>query len=660
MVQQYLGKILIVSIAILLIANSVRAQNPVDVCRKGRIKMQEASGNKTTVADPREEAYDVSYVKLDLEANNQNTAIQGSATTIAKVVANNMDTYVFELNNIYNIDSATFNGQKLPVGTIGDVRTITPSAALIQGQSFVCTVYYHGEINPGSVFFFDGGLNNATHDEYNDLRVTYSLSEPYNSKDWWPCKQSLKDKIDSADIWVTVADGLMAGSNGLLKNVTTVSGNKQRYEWKTGYPIAYYLISIAVAPYIDYSFNVAIPGLASPVLVQNFVLNSPNVIERQKQGIDSTGQMMQLFSELFGTYPFYEEKYGHCIAPLFGGMEHQTMTTQRNFDPALTAHELAHQWFGNSVTCATWKDIWLNEGFATYLTYLFFERYRKDRAIEEMANIHKVVLEAEAKGGTVYVDDTTNPDRIFSGRLSYNKPGAVLHMLRFLINNDGMFFSSLKTYHDAYRNSNASTEEFKDHVSQFTGINLDTFFDEWIYKEGYPIYKIRYNQVGNRLYLTLEQNTSVPNSVPFYHIPIELRLSNNSWDTVIRLNPSQNVEQYIWDINAVVTDVELDPDNDILNEDEGAVRDFLLGLNDVISDQIKVFPNPSSDVWYVVGLQEGYDLFVTDVLGKKVWQSDNLAGVYTYVPASSLSRGIYLLHVRNGKKKVTTIKLLKQ
>ncbi|MBW7915041.1 MAG: hypothetical protein H3C54_15355, partial [Taibaiella sp.] len=339
-----------------------------DECIAGKMQQYRQSA-KSTIASPEENKYDVQHVHLDIALDNQSVAIAGKATTTAGVLENNFSLYVFELNKRLNIDSVIINGLRANIERQGDIVNVFMPVLLHRGAVFAATVYYHGLPETGTVFTFQSGMNNAEAGEWNS-RVTYSLSEPYYSKDWWPCKQSLQDKIDSAEIWITVPDSLKAGSNGLLQRITPLPGNKSRYEWKTNYPTTYYLLSVAVSNYTDYSFAKQLPG-GENVLVQNYVYNHPSLMDTYKNGIDSTGEMLHFFSELFGTYPFYKEKYGHCMAPVFGGMEHQTMTTLQHFRYPLVVHELAHQWFGNHVTCATWRDIWINEGFASYSEYLF-------------------------------------------------------------------------------------------------------------------------------------------------------------------------------------------------------------------------------------------------------------------------------------------------
>ncbi|MCH2231983.1 MAG: hypothetical protein MK105_16730 [Crocinitomicaceae bacterium] len=203
------------------------------------------------------------------------------------------------------------------------------------------------------------GMTNGSSPSWGN-QVTWSLSEPFSAYEWWPCKQSLTDKADSVGIKITVPSTCKAGSNGVLENVVDLGNSLTRYEWKHRHPIDYYLVSVAVAQYVEYNVYANPTGAASPILIQNYIYDNPATLNNFQNDIDETVDFMELFAELYGPYPFEDEKYGHCMAPLSGGMEHQTMTTQGWFAKSLTAHELGHQWWGNNVTCASWADIWVN------------------------------------------------------------------------------------------------------------------------------------------------------------------------------------------------------------------------------------------------------------------------------------------------------------
>lgn len=646
---------------LLMYINASAQHGAPNFCKLGNIQAYDRASAKATANIPEEDFYDVQYVHLDLSMNNTSVTIQGVAITKAQVVATSMPVYVFELTDELKIDSVFINNIKSPFSREGDVVTVTLLSSFILGDTFSAKVYYGGTPQAGTVFFFQHALNQIVAEDWSSP-VTYTLSEPYTSKGWWPCKQVLVDKINTADIWITVPDSLMAGSNGLLKNVTKLPNNKKRFEWHTEYPMAYYLLSVAVANYQDYSFNTTLPdGTVLPV--QNYVYNRQGFLEEYKTSIDSTAQMLYYFSELFGKYPFHKEKYGHCMTPVFGGMEHQTMTTIGNFRSTLVAHELAHQWFGDNVTCASWQDIWLNEGFASYAEYLHAEKYWPEgRAKAYMQALHNRVIEDSTIGAaSIYITgkDTVDPYRIFHTRLSYDKASAIIHSLRFVINNDDLFFNVLKQYQVVYKDGTATSAQFITLAEQVTGMDLSDFFDQWLYGAGHPNYSLRWNQLGNKLFLLLQQKTTVPEKTSLFKTPLELKVSTISGDTTIRIYNDSNAQLLEFVIGSTVAGVHIDPNNWLLNTVDMSVRDFSLGVNALTSNEIIVYPNPATNAWFIAGVQEQSKLYLTDISGRLLWSTELTNNYGAKVPAQNLMRGIYLLNILNADGRKSSVKLSK-
>ena len=618
---------------------------------------------KVTVASLAEDQYDVKYVKLDVSLTNTTTFITGSVISNAVVVAPTMPGYVFELASNMTIDSVKINGVARTWTTSGVVRTVALPSAMTQGTAFTAQVWYRGTANRG--LYNDDSPSWGTD-------ATWSLSQPYNANGWWPCKQSLQDKIDSCDVWVSVANTLKAGSNGLLKNVTALTGNRSRYEWKHRYPVDYYLISVATAPYVDYTFHVTFPGSTDSMPVQNYVYgDNAQVLPFWKTRIDSTKGMIQHLSTLFGRYPFWQEKYGHCMAPLGGGMEHQTMTTQGNFGTELTVHELGHQWFGDAVTCATWSDIWLNEGFASYCEYLYREQFQSAAsAASKMLSVHNSVMrdqqfQTPLTTGSVYVIDTANEGRLFSSRLTYDKGSAAVHSLRFLVGNDSTFFAMLRNYQTVYKFKTATTEDFKNTAETFLSRDLDTFFNQWIYGEGYPIFSATWNQNGNDVVLNITQtnaNTSTSSTVPLYFAtPLEVRLTSPAGDTTVRVNLSGATTRIDLPWSKTMTGLRFDPANWLMNDSGTVAKDpSLLSLQGIADHQpFKVFPNPTRDAWHVGGLQPGSALVLTDLAGRAVWRDSGDVQAAT-VPAAGLPAGVYILRVHSEGSVPQSVRLVKQ
>ncbi|MEI8280119.1 MAG: M1 family aminopeptidase [Bacteroidota bacterium] len=643
----------------LSMAQSISAGN---LCAASKQKFFRSMA-KTTVLSPDENNYDVKYVKLDLNLTNQSTAINGNVTTKAIVIAASMPQYVFELNSLLTIDSAKINGQILPVTNAVDTHTVVLPTALALNTPFTAQVFYHGTPTSGTLSATTG-INNLTSPSWG-AQATFTLSEPYEAKDWWPCKQSLMDRIDSADIWITVPasiPGLKAGSNGILQRVTTLGTGDFRYEWKEKNQIDYYLISAAVAPYVDYSFYVHFPGNPDSLLVQNYVYNNPATLPNFKSVIDSTALMLQYLSTVYGTYPFMNEKYGHCMGPLSGGMEHQTMTTLGFFEGTLVVHELGHQWFGDHVTCGTWKDIWLNEGFASYTEYLYVDTFwGPTSGYNYMKNFHTQNLPPNPATGSVYVDDTTSESRIFDSRLSYAKGASTVHTLRFVINNDSAFFPLLQAYQQNFAATGfATTDDFKVFSEAYLGASLDTFFNQWVYGQGYPIYTASWNQTGTSVMVKLNQTSAVPTSVPLFITPIEIKLRSTTGDTVVRVVNDQTSQIYSFNWDRSMTTMVIDPNDWILDLEGTITHDpSLVSVGQISKPNITVQPNPATHTWSLQHVPYGTSLQLTDISGRVLWEMENVEQSTVNIPAAQLSAGLYLLQTISGMQKYT-MKLVKQ
>lgn len=636
-------------------------------CHMAKSRMAEAgTAAKTTVGSTEEDKYDMKYVKLDVNMTNVATTIGGNVTTRAQVVAPTMSNYVFEMEAPLVIDSVKIDGALRTYTSAGDVHTVPLAAPLAAGAMFTAQVFYHGTPVSGT---------NSTAKGINALRspswgnfATFTLSESYRASEWWPCKQALKDKIDSADIWITVDDTLKAGSNGTLQNITHLGGGRDRYEWKERYPIDYYLISAAVARYVDYSYYMHFTGSPDSMLIQNYIYNNPATLTNFKNIIDSTGIQVDFFSTYFGRYPFWKEKYGHCMGPLGGGMEHQTMTTLGFFESWLVAHELGHQWFGDNVTCATWSNIVMNEGFASYCEYMYLDHFRSHAmATADMVDRQDNVM-SELDGATL-VDDTTSETRIFSSRLTYDKGACMIHLLRNVLNNDTYFFDLLRGWQTAMRYSTGSVDEFRDlaktmYGANVNGISIDTFFKQWFEGEGFPAYTATWNKLGNDVYVNLGQATTKPSSVALFKVPLELRLRSAAGDTVIRVLNDQASQSFHFTWSKTMNNLTIDPNNWLIDSVTSIAKDPTLGvsmgLEAIGLNAVAVHPNPSSSLWTVDGVPTGSTTTLTDMTGRALYSTTNVAGTSVSIPAHGLAPGIYLLHIADSAGGERMMKVVKQ
>ena len=333
---------------------------------------------------------------------------------------------------------------------------------------------------------------------------------------------------------------------------------------------------------------------------------------------------MEVFCEQFGPYPFREEKYGHYLWPRGGGMEHQTMTGMGHFEFYLVAHELGHSWFGNYVTCATWQDIWINEGFATFAGYLATEILAPEYADGEREyRYDRALLEPD---GTVYVpeEDADNASRIFSSNLSYNKGMALLYMIRFELQNDAVFFLTLRNFLDRYANDVATGLDFKEVLEETSGVDFTDFFDQWYFGAGYPIYEVSWEQQGSILTLESTQATS-STLTPLFKMSMEYTFFHAGGDTTIRVFHDENVESYQFDLPFVVTDIGIDFYNLVLDGESVEMKSASAGENTPL---FSIAPNPSGGNFFFslnegAGIEKGEDVIleVLDLTGKTLFRS---------------------------------------
>jgi len=579
--------------------------------------------------------YDVTHHKLEFTIDPAVAFIDGVVTTTF-TAKENMSTVTFDLADNMSVSKVSQNGVILSyTQNTDDELLIVLTQMLPQGQETTVKISYSG--NPKSSGF--GSFEQETH---NGSPIVWTLSEPYGAMGWWPCKQDLNDKIDAIDVYITAPKQYVAVSNGLEQS-QVVNGANRTTHFKHNYPIPAYLIAFAVANYKVYSHTVANNG--NPFDIVNYVYPE-NLASAQNQ-TKITVDIMNLYTELFAEYPYADEKYGHAQFGWGGGMEHTTVSFMGGFSRDLIAHELAHQWFGDKITCGSWKDIWLNESFATYLTGLTVENLDGLAKFKNwrVSSINSITSQTD---GAVYLSDqdTTSVRRIFNGRLSYRKGAMVLHMLRKKIG-DAHFFQSLKNYladpNLAY--GYAKTPDLIAHLEAESGESLAEFFKDWIYSQGYPSYTVTWHQPqANELKLIINQKQS-HNSVSFFEALVPIRVYGAGGEVVdFTLNHTTNGEALTKTINFKVTQVEFDPDSHLISKN----NIVSLGIqNLVLHNKIILYPNPASAEVYI---QKPNTIFIKkSILYNAVGQKVAIYHQQEKIHTASLKKGIYFLKIETNK-----------
>jgi aminopeptidase N len=639
-----------------------RALQPEDLvggqaCAAGHLSAAQRTATASVAHRAKMDRYDVKYYKLDLALENTSLNVAGSVWMRVRVGNQALDSLAFELYQgaagtaTLLIDSVVVNGRRSPgIRRVGNDATAALAQPAAAGSLTDARIYYHGAAPAVGTAAIGGGFNNRNQVRVNGVMqpyyVTWSLSEPFAAHEWFPCKQVLTDKADSSDVWVTTTLPNKVGSNGVLARTVALPNNRVRYEWKSRHAIAYYLISVAVAPYLE-TLNYAHPAGGPPVPIVDYVYDQ-NTLNYYQNEINRTAGFIENYSNLAGLYPFADEKYGHSMAPLGGGMEHQTMTTQDGFNFTLTAHELFHQWFGDNVTCASWEDIWLNEGFASYGEYLSLQALATPAdARGWMDNAHTY---AQRSNGTIYVADTTNVRRIFDYYLTYKKGAAVVHMLRYLLNDDTKFFRALRAYQSQYQGRTARTADLQRVFEAEAGRPLGYFFQQWFRGQGYPTFNGRWNQVGNTVVLRVTETASEPTVTPFFDTDVDYRLTfANGTTQTVRLHQGQAAQTFQFAATGSVVSIAVDPDQWVLDLPVPApVRDNGMALATHTAGSLaplSLFPIPCHDVLNLAALPAPMVRGeVVDAAGRIVLRQE-LRVAQPQLDTRALAPGLYYLRL---------------
>lgn len=579
--------------------------------------------------------YDVTYHKLEFTIDPSVASISGVVTTHF-VAKENMNEVTFDLADNMLVSQVLQNGNALTyVQNTDDELVITLQTTVNTGQTGIVEITYSG--NPISSGF--GSFAQTTH---NNDPIIWTLSEPYGAKGWWPCKQDLNDKIENIDVYITTpqfnseGEEYVAVSNGVEQS-QTVNGTNKTTHYKHEFPIPAYLIAIAATNYEVYSHTV--PNNGNPFEIVNYVY--PEDFASVQESTAVTVDIMELFSTKFEEYPYASEKYGHAQFGWGGGMEHTTVSFMGSFGRSLIAHELAHQWFGDKITCGSWKDIWLNEGFATYLAGLVIEDFDGEESFKSWKQGRVNSITSQLDGAVYLADsDTTSVSRIFSSRLSYNKGGMVLHMLRKKVG-DANFYQGMQDYlsDTDLAFGYAKTPDYIAKMEAASGQNLSEFFSDWIYNEGYPSYNISSSWINtNQLQLEVNQTQS-HSSVDYFEAPIPMRIvgTNGEILDVILENTFQG-ETFVETVNFAVSEVLFDPGFDLISRNNVVT----LSTNTFsIANSLIMYPNPTTSY---LKFEKPEALTINtiqiyDVLGKLVLETDYQESIRT----EALSSGIHFV-----------------
>ncbi len=602
-------------------------------------EMKSASNLMSVQVNPNTQNYDITYHRLDFTVDPAVYFISGKVTTTYTALAN-MSTITFDKANELNVSSVKKNGANLVFTSNGNNELIiTLPSTQTTGVSATLEITYSGmpPVNGFDAF--------TTQVRSNGSNTLYTLSEPFGARDWWPCKQDLNDKINSIDVYITAPSQYVSVSNGIEPEAPIISGGNKTTHFHHGYPIPAYLICLAVTDYSVYTQTAGIAPNTFPII--NYIY--PENLAAIQTDLGQTPLLLDLYKNLFEIYPFHNEKYGHAQFGWGGGMEHTTVSFMVGFSRQLIAHEMAHQWFGDKITCGSWKDIWLNEGFATYVASMVYENFDGQAAfINDKTNMINSITANPS--GAVYLTDTEALDvnRIFSGRLSYNKGAMVLEMLRFKLG-DTAFFQGMRAYladtNLAY--GYALTSDFQPHMETAYGSSLTEFFNDWVYHQGYPSYTINVQNIGGGQAQFVVNQTQSHFSVTYFEMPVPVRVFGTGGQQLdVVLNNTTNGQVFIQNVPFSITSISFDPDKHLISKNNTATLDATT-FN--LETSIEIFPNPTSDelnikLPVIAALQK---VIIYNSIGQKVLETNS-----NTISVANLSSGVYPMTIETSEGEI--------
>ncbi len=617
---------------------------------------------------------DIKFYKLDLSIDPDNNFLSGVATVNAKVLTRSLNQFHLDLKNNMSVQKVTSNNVEVSYSHANNLLSIQLEKEYTNDKIFSVNIHYSGTPSVDSIY----GLPLRI-EEYNGHKVAFTHSQPFWASYWFPCKDDPSDKADSAKIWVTADSYYKVASNGILEEETDNGDGTKTFKWATRYPISNYLICVTMSDYVVYQ-NEFTYGNSETMPMLHYVWSGD--FSKHQDVLDFTIDIMHFFSDAFGLYPFIDEKYGHAQAT-GGAMEHQTMTTMYRSAPwsnSVTAHELAHHWFGNAVTFKSYHHIWLSEGFASYCDLLHVENFEgKQNFINDLNFYANSPAQPEfaAKNaiGTLYIEDITSESKILHPGKTYRKGAWVLHMLRGVVG-DEVFFTTMKNYANAptLKYNSAETSDFQNIAEQTSGVDLDYFFNQWVYGENYPKYSVQwgFTQTANSYEVNMNLNQDVNTNPPFFTMPVQVLFTTSTGDTLITLFNNEQNQNFRITLNSEPTELQLDPNNWILKDVQQivvSVNEESLPLNFSLDQNYPNPFNPNTAIKYQIPKRSNVLLKIYNLLGKEVKsliETEQSSGTYSVEwsglnnSGEKLSSGIYFYRIEAGNfvdvKKMILIK----
>ncbi|KIA88308.1 M1 family aminopeptidase [Kaistella jeonii] len=582
--------------------------------------------------------YDLKYQRLELSLDPAAQFVSGTVTSHFQA-KQNMSSIYFDLSNVLTVSEVKYHGANLTFTQLSSKELKIDFPVNIPASTLdSLSVKYSGAPDTA------GSAGDAfTVSTQGGTPVLFTLSEPYGAQEWFPTKQSMNDKIEKVDMKITTPSQYNVASNGKLFSETITGSNKLTF-WQTNYPIPAYLIALGITNYTKINDTMGTP----PFPFVNYLYPATTANTTIMSNIAYTKNIMEMFEIYLGPYPYRNEKYGHMEFGWGGGMEHATMSSMGAWSRSIIAHELAHQWFGDKVTCGAWNDVWLNEGFATYGATLANEKLLMTNAQFMTYLSNEITNITSSTGGSVYVADSNlnNNNVLFSSRLSYSKGGYALKMLKWILG-DEVFYSALRDYHSrpnlAYKY--VKTADFKNSLLLSTGKDFTKFFNDWIYGQGYPTYTIKWNQNADQILRFKVSQIQSNASVSFFELPLPIKVNGTGGQVAyLVLDNTINNQNFAKTVGFPVASVQFNYEYQIVQKNSTVTKDTgILAVGNSEKEAVKIYPNPVRNQITITGISKAQSFEIYSMEGKLI-----KAGKYSSdktIDVNILPKGVYLLKI---------------
>ncbi len=504
-----------------------------------------------TESSPTDHGFAPQHYALNLRIDPAKSYLSGTVAFQGVATAPNLTTVTLDLVAALKVTAVTESGRALAFEHRGDEIVIQLGEPRATGAAVNLTVAYEGTPT-GRAFKF------GTH---GSAPVVSNYGLPNTARQWWPCVNSPAAKVASADLTFTVPAPLVAASNGKLADTRDNADGTRTFHWVVSYPVYPDTLSVAVSDYATFT----LPFLSmekTPMDMTFFVF--PEDLAKARADFGVLPDILHIYESIFGPYPFVREKYGIAEFGYQSFREHQTLpsygssliTGDHQHDDTL-AHELAHQWFGNSITVKNWSHIWLNEGFSTYGYALWQEKAKgRDGYFAAMRG-----LDQPQFPGTLFVADASNRAQLFSAT-TFNKGAWTLHMLRHVLG-DEKFFAALRGYIAKFAYETADTADFQRVCEEHFGKPLDWFFQEWVYGAGRPAYEVSWTQPDGAHDVTVTINQTQADGAVIT-MPLDVALTTAAGSQTVILWNDQKSQTYTLSAGGRITAVSVDPEGWVL------------------------------------------------------------------------------------------------